>query len=191
MIGPFSRLLLAGVASECVLLAAAFAIGWLAGVPPFEGARVELEAVGYGIAATVPLLGLLGWCLHTEWGPVRRLVTVVEEHLTPYLSGASTSGIVLLSLLAGIGEEALFRGVIQAGLAERMPAWIAVGIAALLFGIAHWLTPSYAVLAGLIGVYLGLVFLVTDNLLVPILTHALYDVVALSALVRMKPAARE
>jgi membrane protease YdiL (CAAX protease family) len=164
----------------------AFAIGALAGVPPFGRFRLDIAAVGYGVAATLPLLALLRWCLGTEWGPIRRLVKLVEEQLTPYLAGASAGGIVLLSLLAGVGEEVLFRGVIQAGFAERLPAWLAVGIAALLFGAAHWLTTSYAVLAALIGVYLGILFLVTDNLLVPAVTHALYDIAALSILVRLK-----
>jgi hypothetical protein len=158
-------------------------------VPPFGRFGLDAKAVGYGIAATLPLLGLLRWCLRTEWGPMRRLVRLIEEHLTPYVAGASTGGIVLLSLMAGFGEEVLFRGVIQAGLIDRLPAWLAVGIAALLFGVAHWLTMSYAVFATLIGVYLGIVFLVTENLLAPIVTHALYDVVALSVLVRLKPSA--
>lgn len=186
--GPISRLLVAGVASEAALLGVAFALGWLADVPPFERSRPDPWAVGYGAAATLPLLVLLRWCLRTSWAPVRRLVALVEEHLRPHLVGTTAAGIVLLSLLAGIGEEALFRGVIQAGLAERLPAPAAVGIAALLFGMAHWLTPAYAVLAGFIGAYLGILFQVTDNLLVPIVTHALYDVVALSVLVRRKPA---
>jgi membrane protease YdiL (CAAX protease family) len=165
----------------------AFAIGGMAGVPPFGRFRLDIEAVGYGVAATLPPLGLLRWCLSTKWGPIRRLVKLVEEHLGPYLVGASAGGIVLLSLVAGIGEEVLFRGVIQAGLAERVPAWMAVGVASLLFGAAHWLTASYAVLAALIGVYLGVLFLVTDNLLVPAVTHALYDIAALSILVRLTP----
>ena len=158
-------------------------------MPPFGQLRLDAGSVGYGIAATLPLLGLLRWCVTTDWEPMRRLVGLVADHLTPYLAGASAGGIVLLSLMAGVGEEVLFRGVIQAGLGERLPAWLAVGIASLLFGLAHWLTMSYAVFAALIGVYLGLLFLVTGNLLVPAVTHALYDVVALSVLVRLKPAA--
>ena len=159
-------------------------------MPPFEHFRLDARAAGYGVAATLPLLGLLRWCLRTEWVPVRRLVNLVEGHLAPYLAGASPGGIVLVSLMAGIGEEVLFRGVIQAGLADRLPAWLAVGIAAVLFGVAHWLTVSYAVFATLIGVYLGILFLVTGNLLAPAVTHALYDVVALSVLVRLKPGDR-
>jgi membrane protease YdiL (CAAX protease family) len=159
-------------------------------VRPFGRFRLEAMAAGYGIVATLPLVGLLRWCLRTEWGPMRRLVNLVEEHLTPYLAGASAGGIVLVSLMAGIGEEVLFRGVMQAGLADRLPAWLAVGIAAVLFGVAHWLTVSYAVFATLIGIYLGILFLVTGNLLAPAVTHALYDVVALSVLVRVKPGDR-
>jgi hypothetical protein len=166
---------------------AAFVVGWIFGVSPFEKLRLDPAAVGYGLAATLPMLLLLLWCLRTPWRPVRRLVGLVEEQLRPYLAGASTGGIVLLSLMAGAAEEVLFRGVIQSGLAAWLPAWVAVAIGALLFGVAHWLTLSYAVLAGLIGAWLGALYLLTDNLLAPIVAHAAYDVVALSVLVRLKP----
>jgi membrane protease YdiL (CAAX protease family) len=189
--GSFSRLLAAGIVSECALLAAAFGIGWLTGVAPFARSRPALDAVGFGIAASVPLLAFLGWCLRTSWPPMRRLVALVEEQIGPHLVGASAGGIALLSLLAGIGEEALFRGVIQAGLAERLPELLSVGIAAVLFGVGHWVSRSYAVLAGAIGVYLGLLFLLTGNLLAPIVTHTLYDVAALSVLARRRPAASD
>jgi hypothetical protein len=97
---------------------------------------------------------------------------------------------VAISLMAGIGEEALFRGVIQTALAGRLPVWSAIAITAVLFGVVHWATAIYALLAGLIGAYLGLLYHLTDNLLAPIVTHALYDLAALSALARMKPAPR-
>jgi hypothetical protein len=174
----------AGVLSECALLVAALAIGRLLGIPPFGRLVIDAATVVHGVAATLPMLVLLYWCLRTGWAPMRRLVSLAEDHLRPYLAGASIGGIVLLSFMAGIGEEALFRGVIQTALAERLPGWTAVGIGALLFGAAHWLTLSYAVLAGLIGVYLGVVFLLTENLLVPIVAHGLYDVVALAVLAR-------
>jgi membrane protease YdiL (CAAX protease family) len=45
------------------------------------------------------------------------------------------------------------------------------------------------VLAALIGAYLGFVFLLSGNLLVPIIAHAVYDVVALFVLARRAPAA--
>jgi len=42
----------------------------------------------------------------------------------------------------------------------------------------------YALLAGVVGLYLGGLYLLTGNLLVPIVVHALYDVVALGYLRR-------
>ena len=133
------------------------------------------------------MLGLLLWCLRTTWGPMRRLVALVEERLGPHLTDASIGGIVLLAVLAGIGEELLFRGVVQVWLAERAPLWLAP--ASVLFGVGHWLSASYAILASLIGAYLGILFLLSGNLLGPMLAHAAYDVVALLVLTRRAIAA--
>ena len=162
----------------------ALGLGRLGGVPALGLLRLDAQGVAVGAAATLPMLGLLLWCLRTTWRPMRRLVGLVEERLGPYLAGASGWGIVLLALLAGLGEEILFRGVVQAWLAERAPLWLAIGAAGVLFGIGHWLSASYAALATVIGVYLGIVFVLSGNLLAPIIAHAAYDVVALFVLAR-------
>jgi uncharacterized protein len=72
-----------------------------------------------------------------------------------------------------------------------MPVWTAIALTAALFGVAHWLTPTYAVLAGLVGAYLGWTLAASGNLLVPIVAHGLYDLIALAVLVRVKSAAAE
>jgi membrane protease YdiL (CAAX protease family) len=177
-------LLAAGAISECVLLLVALGLGHLVGVTPSERLRLDAEGVAVGAAGALPMLGLLLWCVRTTWGPMHRLVALVEERLGPYLANASAGGIVLLALLAGVGEELLFRGVIQVWLAERAPLWLAVAATSLMFGVGHWLSASYAVLASLIGAYLGILFLLSGNLLAPMVSHALYDVVALFVLTR-------
>ncbi|MGN6393189.1 MAG: lysostaphin resistance A-like protein [Gemmatimonadales bacterium] len=111
---------------------------------------------------------------------------LVEARLGPWLAGATSGELLLVAVCAGVGEEALFRGVVQAALLGRVPSWAAVGLTALLFGLAHALTATYAVLATLMGAYLGGLQLACDNLLVPILTHALYDLVALHLLLGVK-----
>ncbi len=52
-------------------------------------------------------------------------------------------------------------------------------LTSILFGALHWITPTYAAIAGLIGFYLGAFMVVSGNLVVPILVHALYDFFAL------------
>ena len=178
---------MAGVVSECALVVLAIGLGRLAGVAPFASLHLDVTGVAAGIFAVLPMLVLLAWCLRTSYPPMRRLVGLVEERLGPHLAGASSGGIILLAALAGLGEELLFRGVIQTWLAARYPLWLALLLAGALFGVGHWLSATYAALAGLIGLYLGVVFLLTGNLLAPIVAHAVYDVVALSVLVRRAP----
>ena len=52
------------------------------------------------------------------------------------------------------------------------------------FGLGHHMTSAYAILAGLLGLYLGLLLMVFDNLLVVMLVHGLYDFAALVYLVQ-------
>jgi hypothetical protein len=132
------------------------------------------------------LLVGLGWCRRTRFGPVARLVRLVEERLAPLFAGTGFGSLMLVAALAGIGEEALFRGVVQTALAGRLPPWAAVAATATVFGVAHALTAAYAVLAALVGAYLGWLHLASGNLLVPIVTHALYDLVALRLLLDVK-----
>jgi membrane protease YdiL (CAAX protease family) len=97
--------------------------------------------------------------------------------------------IALIAILAGLGEELLFRPIIQGGLAQCFSSpygtIIGLSLASVVFAMLHMLTPTYALLAGLIGLYLGAIWLWTGNLLVPITAHALYDFLAISFLLKL------
>jgi membrane protease YdiL (CAAX protease family) len=112
-------------------------------------------------------------------GPAHRLVSLVVEQLGALVAALSVSELALLAALAGISEEVLFRGVVQVGLARVLPEPGALLIASVLFGLAHFATKAYAILAGIMGLYLGALFLAQGSLLAPIITHALYDFIAL------------
>jgi membrane protease YdiL (CAAX protease family) len=155
--------------------------------PPFARLEATWGGLAGGIAATAPLLIGLRWCLTTRWPPAVRFVRLVEERVGPLVAGAGPGSLALVALMAGVAEEALFRGVIQVSLLGRVPVAAAVGIAAVVFGAAHWVSTTYAVLACLVGLYLGVLFQTSGNLLVPITTHALYDFIALLVLARVKP----
>jgi len=100
----------------------------------------------------------------------RTLKTVVS----PLFSETRVSDILLISVLAGVCEEVLFRGVLQ--------QLIGILPASAVFGLLHALSPTYAVLAGLMGLYLGLLFSITQDIIVPVLVHFLYDLGALMTL---------
>jgi len=190
------RFLGAALAFEAGLGVLALAVGWALGQSPLEtldrnlAAHPNLAAVLWGGMAAVPMVIALLLMDRYPLGPLRRLRQFVHDHLVPMFAPLKVGHLLLLSMAAGVGEEMLFRGFLQAGIARWMgpPLGVAVGLgaASLLFGLCHWVTPTYAVLAALIGVYLGCLFLITGNLLAPITTHAVYDAVALLYLTKKK-----
>ena len=106
------------------------------------------------------------------------------QFIRPLFRTCTIYDLALISLIAGFGEEALFRGVVQ-GVIDR---WLGVGYglatASILFGLLHLITPTYALLAALCGLYFGALLMCSGNLFVAIVPHALYDFIALLYVVR-------
>jgi membrane protease YdiL (CAAX protease family) len=103
----------------------------------------------------------------------------MEFLLRPLFGNWSLLQLFAISLVAGLSEEAFFRGAIQGSLADRVNVILAVLLVSALFGAFHLLTWTYAIIAALIGAYLGLLWIWTGNLLTPMITHAVYDFAAL------------
>lgn len=83
-----------------------------------------------------------------------------------------------LSLTAGLCEEILYRGFLIWYLNLLLPGMAAVLLAAIVFGLAHrYLGWKDGVLrATIAGVVLGVAYLVTGTLWVPIALHVILDV---------------
>jgi membrane protease YdiL (CAAX protease family) len=177
-------------AFEGSLVGVAMVLGWLLGQTPLRTFRFDLQDSAVGIAATLPPLGLFWLCLKMPWRPFRTIAQIVDETLTPLFRDCRMPQLLVIATLAGMGEEMLFRGVLQAAVADEIGGphgvWLGLLVAAFLFGLLHPITPTYAVLAGLIGLYLGWLWLASGNLLLPILVHALYDFLALAYLVKVR-----
>jgi membrane protease YdiL (CAAX protease family) len=133
----------------------------------------------WGLLATLPPLAAMWWLQHSRLPPLKRLREAVDALVMPLFAQCNWLDFLLISLMAGLGEEALFRGVIQSPLTTYLPPWVAIALGAILFGLVHWITFSYAVFAAILGAYLGWLFWHFENLLVPMIVHALYDFAAL------------
>ena len=100
-----------------------------------------------------------------EWA--RRL----HRELRPVARAMSGTGIVALALLSALGEELLFRGLLQ--------PWIGIVPQAILFGLLHQVRGSsrwvWVVWAIVVGVVLGAIYSVTGSLAGPIVAHALVN----------------
>ncbi|MEX0676651.1 MAG: CPBP family intramembrane glutamic endopeptidase [Pirellulales bacterium] len=173
------------VAVEGGLVLLALVVGWLLGQPPLEQIEWTMRGALVGLAAAVPMVAALVLVTRFPLGPLADLENVVRRLIVPLFRSSRLVDLAAICALAGLGEEMLFRGVAQAGIERASGSpWLALSLASVLFGLAHPITRTYAVLAGLIGVYLGWLLVASGNLLVPIVTHAAYDFLALVYLLR-------
>jgi membrane protease YdiL (CAAX protease family) len=163
-------------------------LGWLLGHPPLADFRWNLRDGIVGALAAVPLvlafLAILRWPI----GPLKQFRKFCDEEVTPLFAESSWSELALVAVAAGVGEEMLFRGFLQASFC----AWLGsapwgLAISSLLFGLLHPISITYIVIAGLIGFYLGEVWLLNGNLLTVMVAHAVYDCAALGYLIRIRP----
>lgn len=185
---PRGRLLAGAVAFEGGLLLLALLLDRVLGVWSLASVRFTMRGVLLGLAATLPLILGLAATMRASAGPLARLREDVDQVVTVLFAQARPADILVISLLAGVGEEALFRGVLLNGLHRAFgPAAAFLGTA-LLFGLGHAITRRYALYATVVGAYLAWVVIATGDLLVAAVAHAAYDALALAWLMARRPA---
>lgn len=82
-----------------------------------------------------------------------------------------------VSMSAGICEELLFRGFFLAVFADLMGVWVSLLLGSFLFGLCHLYQGWANVLrTGVIGLVLGIIYVLTESLWVVISLHALMDI---------------
>jgi hypothetical protein len=165
------------------LIVVAYFLGWLLAVDPSTHLAPTPAALLYGVLGTLPLYLLFAVSYRFPAAGLQDIKRFLVEKLGPLLGACRWPELLYLGFLAGVSEEILFRGFLQPWL-ERDWGWLGgLVFSNLIFALVHWVTPLYALLAGLTGAYLGLAldFGGERNLLVPILIHSLYDFLAFLA----------
>ena len=171
-----------GLALVAVLLAWLFRVPLRVQIPPL-GAELAYAAAR-GLLVTVPMLAVFFWLVHSSRATLRQLREQVEWLVGEMFPTASVAQFALVALLAGIGEELLFRGVLQTVLSQWTTPVVGLLIASLLFGAVHALSKLYFLLATLIGFCFGWLVFRYDDLVAPMVAHSLYDFIALVYLSR-------
>jgi membrane protease YdiL (CAAX protease family) len=172
-----SRLMLLAFLTEGSALLLALLGAWMLSLGFLPLSEHPLRDIVAGtLGATLPLAFFIfmisGKAAHT--GPLRSLRKVLLVDVRNLFIHAKIFDLFIISLLAGFSEEFLFRGVLQAK--------FGIIIAGILFGLMHFITPSYALIAAVMGLYLGFFFSATGGLLAPIQLHFIYDFGALISL---------
>ena len=135
------------------------------------------QGLAIGTAAAVAL-ALLNWYLlrgAPNLRPVASIRRLYQESLKPLFGGVGVTDVVIISVAAGIGEELLFRGVLQPE--------VGLVLASVIFGVLHMGgtgTLAFGCWVAVMGGVLGGLAVWTGGLLAPIVAHALYDGAAIT-----------
>jgi CAAX protease family protein len=173
---------------EAGLAPLSLVLGWLFGHPPLEHFVWNMPDALLGVVATIPLVLMFLAMLRWPIGPLARVKKFCDTEVVPLLDQSSWSEIALVSLSAGVGEEMLFRGVLQTSIGSALGMGWGLVLASVLFGLFHPINLTYMVIATILSLYLGAVMIAAENLLTVMVIHALYDFAALGYLLRIRPA---
>jgi membrane protease YdiL (CAAX protease family) len=182
------RLYLRAIASGVVLTALAFAaVGFSPGI--------AWSAVGFGaptdeggwVAAFLVVFLVIAIALSRLRARRREPRVVPAAEASPALAmlpqtPAERRQAVAIALVAGIGEEIVFRGVLTAAGAGilGLPFLPALLLSLLLFAAGHlYQGPAALIGAGLIGVIFSGLYAISGSLLFPIVAHVAFDLIAL------------
>ncbi len=138
------------------------------------------------VGAALLGLGFIPW--------VQTLI-VIQNHVWPRsMAGQGANNAVMLPLLlhypivmtlalplaAAFSEELFFRGTLQRALVKRLPMWLAVGLASLLFAAVHFDIQGFIVRT-MLGTLLATMVLRGRSIFPAMLTHFAYDAAALGS----------
>jgi uncharacterized protein len=147
-------------------------------------------AVAAGVAMWVVLIlglgNLLTWLVQERGGEL----PPVQENLQGFARDPRTAPILLLSagLLAPIGEEMFFRGVLFPALRKRLGSWPGIGLSGLLWALVHVQSTRSGYLLTItiifpVGMVLALLYERRPTLVAPIFAHAVYNCIQIGLLI--------
>jgi membrane protease YdiL (CAAX protease family) len=183
---------------ELMLGGLALLLGWAFGPDPraYVPEWWHWRALGWGCMwgtlAALPLFAAVLLLQRLKLAPLERLNQFADQHLMPLFCQMTRTELIALALAAGVGEELLFRGWLQSAITgplentelSDLRLWGGCLVAALVFGAVHFISPTYAILASLAGIYFGFLLIISQNLIVPVTAHFVYDAAIMMWMVR-------
>ncbi|HEX3601285.1 MAG TPA: CPBP family intramembrane glutamic endopeptidase, partial [Lacipirellulaceae bacterium] len=138
-----------GLALAAVAISALFHVSLREQIAPLG--KPLAVAFARGVAATVPMFLVFLWLVNSKLPPFQQLRDQVEALVREMFPSGSVPQLAMVAVLAGIGEELLFRGAVQTKLVDWTTPAVGLAITSLLFGLAHALSKLYFTFAVVVG----------------------------------------
>lgn len=169
------RVLILALLTQSGLVVLAWWLSRILAIPPQWGDPLRDTSIGLAAAFA---LAIGNYVLLTR-APANWLVSgvrhVYRQTIVPLFGGIHPIGAIAIGAAAGLGEEWLFRGVLQ--------PHVGLIASSVLFGVAHvggWRMLPFGVWATAMGLIMGGLAIFTGGLIAPVVAHAVYDMLALA-----------
>lgn len=140
---------------------------------------VSASQVLQGIALALALIAL-AFALYRGFPRISEALVRMQAATYAFLGPRlGLPAIAVISLCAGVGEEALFRGGVQTILSDHVGAPGAIVLSSAVFAAIHLGKPVITGLLFVVGAIFGTFYWLTGSLLAAMIGHALYDIWAL------------
>lgn len=175
----FSQALL----SSSLILALGLALWLLFGIELTVLGTLGWWSLPIGIGAGALLYILVFWVTNAFWMRIASMRFLMER-LHSIFREFSWPSIIIVSIMAGVGEELLVRGVLQNVLVNYLGPTSGIVLASLVFGFMHYLSKTYVLVTFALGLAFGLAYHLSDSLVLVMTAHAIYDVFAFAVIVK-------
>lgn len=188
---PALMMTIVAVQVEGGLAVVAIIIAYFAEIPLRDMLALTPFRAALGVLGTLPLFL---FCYLVYKIPVKAVEFTRRFMKTVYadfIRHCSVMQLLLVAIMSGIGEELFFRGILQTTIThwcggETRGLIFGILITSVVFGLLHPVNKLYVLLCFVIGLYLGTIFALSgNNLVAPIIIHALYNFVVFLTMPRM------
>lgn len=175
-----TRELVTATCAQAALFTGIGALIWYAsGREILAFVNFDLVQVAYGLAIAAAMIAS-GFALFKVFPRFSERLVRDQAHSLAFLKNKLGIGpIIVISLCAGIWEEAFFRGGLLTLAGDYMPLWIAVIVTSVMFAAIHLAKLKVAILIAFIGCVFAGLYLALESLLAVMIGHAVYDIWAL------------
>ena len=173
MMSP-QRILIIALLTQGGLVALSWWCSRLLDLPPRWGDPIRDGSIGIVVALGLAVANYLLLTRAPGTWVVNGVRSAYRETIVPLFGGLHPAGAIVIGAAAGLGEEWLFRGILQ--------PLVGLIASSVVFGVAHVggrRMLAFGAWATGMGLVMGGLAIATGGLIAPIVAHGLYDMLAL------------
>lgn len=171
------------IASQVFFLALALLLLWWLDISLPAAAINQWAALLAGLVLAVATFGIFA-LVYRFGGRFAASLLADLQRIRGLFTHYSWWQLALVAALAGLGEELLFRGFLQVWLDDYFPVYWAIVLSSVVFGLLHYLSHAYFICALLMSMAFGLGYWLSGSLLMVMVWHGAYDLLALAVVVK-------